>query len=184
MKRAGLNLSKSVVTWLTRAVLGWQLLVMKVEAGSGCEGLVAEAPILAPSTTRRLTWLNWRTCKQFIKHECYHSQLLYNRDMYGWWVSRDGENMKNWGGVVSVDYECTCLNNTCADTNYGCNCDMSDRTWREEGAFLKDKFMLLVKQLRFGDALYYSDKGYHTLGKLKGFGLIKNLHIKRCIVTV
>ena len=49
---------------------------------------------------------------------------------------------------------------------------MSDRTWREEGAFLKDKFMLLVKQLRFGDALYYSDKGYHTLGKLKCFGLI------------
>ncbi|RMX52118.1 hypothetical protein pdam_00015175 [Pocillopora damicornis] len=77
--------------------------------------------------------------------------------MYGWWVSRDGENMKNWGGLVSVDYECTCLNNTCANTNYGCNCDMSDRTWREEGAFLKDKFMLLVKQPRFGDALYYSD---------------------------
>ena len=49
---------------------------------------------------------------------------------------------------------------------------MSDRTWREEGAFLKDKFMLLVKQLRFGDALYYSDKGYHTLGKFKCFGLI------------
>ena len=172
MERAGLNLSKSIVTWLTRVVLEWQLLVMKVKAGSGCEGLVAEAPILAPSTTRRLTWLNWRTCKQFIKHECYHSQLLYNRDMYGWWVSRDGENMKNWGGLVSVDYKCTCLNNTCANTNYGCNCDMSDRTWREEGAFLKDKFMLLVKQPRFGDALYYSDKGYHTLGKLKCFGLI------------
>ena len=30
-------------------------------------------------------------CKQFVKYECYNSVLLYNGDMYGWWVSRDGE---------------------------------------------------------------------------------------------
>ena len=56
-------------------------------------------------------------CEQFIKHECYHSRFLYNGDMYGLWVSRVGENVKYWGGVDSVDYECTCLNNIYAQSN-------------------------------------------------------------------
>ena len=112
-------------------------------------------------------------CEQFIKYECYNSVLLFNGNMYGWWVSRDGEKMKYWGGVDSVDYKCACgLNNTCANINYGCNCDKNDNTWREDSGLLKDKFKLPVKQLRFGDTYYYGDKGYHTLGKLKGFGLI------------
>ena len=112
-------------------------------------------------------------CEQFIKYECYNSQLLSNGNMYGWWVSRDGEKMKYWGGVDSVDYKCACgLNNTCAKINFGCNCDASDYTWREDSGLLKDKSKLPVKQLRFGDTYYYGDKGYHTLGKLKCFGLI------------
>ncbi|PFX20738.1 Contactin-associated protein-like 2 [Stylophora pistillata] len=111
--------------------------------------------------------------EQFIKYECLGSVLLNNGDMYGWWVSRDGEKMTYWGGVDSVDYKCACgLNNSCADTNYGCNCDLEDGTWREDSGFLTNKSKLPVKQLRFGDARYYSDKGYHTLGKLRCFGLI------------
>ena len=70
-------------------------------------------------------------CEQFIKYECYNSQLLSNGNMYGWWVSRDGEKMKYWGGVDSVDYKCACgLNNTCANINFGCNCDKNDDTWQ------------------------------------------------------
>ena len=113
-------------------------------------------------------------CEQFIKYECYDSRLLYNGYMYGWWVSRDGEKMKYWGGVDSVDYKCACgLNNTCANINFGCNCDKNDRKWREDSGFLTDKTKLPVKQLRFGDTGYSdSDQGYHTLGKLKCFGLI------------
>ena len=45
-------------------------------------------------------------CEQFIMYECYHSRLF--RDGYGWWVSRDGEEMKYWGGVDSFDYKCAC----------------------------------------------------------------------------
>ena len=112
-------------------------------------------------------------CEQFIKYECYNSVLFFNGNMYGWWVSRDGEKMKYWGGVDSVDYKCACgLNNTCANINFGCNCDKSNNRWREDSGLLKDKFKLPVKQLRFGDTYYYGDKGYHTPGKLKGFGLI------------
>ena len=47
-------------------------------------------------------------CEQFIKYECFNLQLLSNGNMYGWWVSRDGEKMKYWGGVDSVDYKCAC----------------------------------------------------------------------------
>ena len=99
--------------------------------------------------------------------------LFFNGNMYGWWVSRDGEKMKYWGGVDSDDYKCACgLNNICANINFGCNCDKSNNTWRQDSGLLKDKFKLPVKQRRFGDIYYYGDKGYHTLGKLKGFGLI------------
>ncbi|PFX13919.1 contactin-associated protein-like 2 [Stylophora pistillata] len=93
-------------------------------------------------------------CEQFIMYECYHSRLLYNnRPMFGWWVSRDGEKMKYWGGVDSVPYKCACgLNNSCANPGYGCNCDKNDNVKREDSGFLTDKSKLPVTQLRFGDA--------------------------------
>ena len=111
-------------------------------------------------------------CEQFIMYECYHSRLF--RDGYGWWVSRDGEEMKYWGGVGSIDYKCACgLNHTCANPQYGCNCDKLDQQWREDSGLLTNKSRLPVKQLRFGDTgSTESDQGYHTLGKLKCLGLI------------
>ncbi|XP_022794344.1 neurexin-4-like [Stylophora pistillata] len=114
-------------------------------------------------------------CEQFIKYDCYYSRLLRKDKMYGWWVSRDGEKMKYWGGVDSaMDNKCACdLNKTCADPKYGCNCDKLDRTWREDSGLLTNKYKLPVKQLRFGDTGNTNDDmGYHTLGKLKCFGLI------------
>ena len=113
-------------------------------------------------------------CEQFIKYKCKFFALLNNGNMYGWWVSRDGEKMKYWGGVDSVDYKCACgLNNTCANINFGCNCDANDNTWREDSGLLKDKSKLPVKQLRFEVHFFHLSIGYHTLGKLKCFGLIK-----------
>ena len=91
-------------------------------------------------------------CEQFIEYECYHSRLLLNGNMFGWWVSRDDEKMEYWGGVNSVPFKCACgLNNTCADTNYGCNCDKNDKNWREDSGLLTDKSKLPVIQMRFGD---------------------------------
>ena len=37
-------------------------------------------------------------CEQFIKYDCYHSVIFENGLMFGWWVSRDGNNMTYWGG--------------------------------------------------------------------------------------
>ena len=102
-------------------------------------------------------------CEQFIMYECYHSRLF--RDGYGWWVSRDGEEMKYWGGVGSIDYKCACgLNHTCANPQYGCNCDKLDQQWREDSGLPTNKSRLPVKQLRFGETGYTdSDQGYHNL---------------------
>ncbi|KAL9951849.1 hypothetical protein ACROYT_G044585 [Oculina patagonica] len=110
-------------------------------------------------------------CEQFIKYECHGSRLF--RNMYGWWVSRDGDKMTYWGGSnFSFPYKCACgVTGTCANTAYGCNCDANDGTWREDSGLLTDKSHLPVKQLRFGDAWNSVQHGYHTLGKLKCYGV-------------
>ena len=59
-------------------------------------------------------------CEQFIKYECHLSVLLYNNSPYGWWVSRDSQKMRYWGGA-SVEGKCACgMTNSCADSRYGC----------------------------------------------------------------
>ena len=110
-------------------------------------------------------------CEQFIKYECLDSILLYNNNLYGWWVSRDSTKMRYWGGA-SVSGKCACgMTNSCADSRYGCNCDKNDRVWREDSGLLTEKTGLPVKQLRFGDT-GYGNEGYHTLGKLKCYGVV------------
>ena len=110
-------------------------------------------------------------CEQFIKYECYGSRLLNNNNPYGWWVSRDSKKMMYWGGA-SVSGKCACgMTYSCANPYYGCNCDKDDYVWREDSGLLTNKTRLPVKQLRFGDTVGPS-KGYHTLGKLKCYGIV------------
>ena len=111
-------------------------------------------------------------CEQFIKYECYDSVLrLSSSSPYGWWVSRDSTKMTYWGGA-SFSGKCACgMTNSCAHSSYGCNCDKNDRVWREDSGLLTDKTRLPVKQLRFGDT-GGGDQGYHTLGKLKCYGIV------------
>ena len=112
-------------------------------------------------------------CEQFIKYECHNSMLLYNGDLFGWWVSRDSQKMRYWGGASAND-KCACgMTNSCANPSYGCNCDKNDHVWREDSGLLTDKTKLPVKQLRFGDiGDSSSEYGYHTLGKFKCYGIV------------
>ena len=108
-------------------------------------------------------------CEQFIKYECYNSMLIGGRD--GWWVSRDSTKMTYWGGASPSSGKCACgMTNSCAVSSRACNCDTNDSAWREDSGLLTDKTHLPVKQLRFGDA-YDIEEGYHTLGKLKCYGM-------------
>ena len=112
-------------------------------------------------------------CEQFIKYECYGSLLLFIDDTNGWWVSRDNVTMTYWGGATPADFhKCACgVDNTCADSSRGCNCDKNDYNWREDSGLLTEKSDLPVVQLRFGDTgTPTKEEGYHTLGKLKCYG--------------
>ena len=64
------------------------------------------------------------------------------------------------------------MTNSCADSRYGCNCDKNDYVWREDSGLLTDKTRLPVKQLRFGDTSGKQEKGYHSFGKLKCYGIV------------
>ncbi|XP_015766827.1 PREDICTED: contactin-associated protein-like 2 [Acropora digitifera] len=112
-------------------------------------------------------------CEQFIKYECRKTALFrYNS---GWWVSRTGAKMTYWGGATPADRnKCACgvtSPNSCASTAYGCNCDKNDGTFREDSGLLKRKSHLPVIQLRFGDTGHSGEEGFHTLGKLKCYGM-------------
>ena len=108
-------------------------------------------------------------CEQFIKYECWDSRLL--KDGMAWWVSRDSSKMTYWGGASPGSGKCACgMTNSCAAPSYGCNCDKNDHVWREDSGLLTDKTHLPVKQLRFGDTSS-NNQGYHTLGKLKCYGV-------------
>ena len=109
-------------------------------------------------------------CEQFIKYECYDAKIF--RDGQAWWVSRDSIKLTYWGGASPGSGKCACgMTNSCADSSYGCNCDKNDVAWREDSGLLTDKTHLPVKQLRFGDTGDSGEQGYHTLGKLKCYGI-------------
>ena len=108
-------------------------------------------------------------CEQFIKYECYDSVIFAWES--AWWVSRDSAKIKYWGGASPGSSKCACgMTNSCADSNKVCNCDKNDNVWREDSGLLTDKTKLPVKQLRFGD-VNSGEEGYHTLGKLRCFGI-------------
>ena len=63
------------------------------------------------------------------------------------------------------------MTNSCADPRYGCNCDKDDNVWREDSGLLTDKTSLPVTKMRIGDLGGSNEEGYHTLGKLKCYGV-------------
>ena len=103
------------------------------------------------------------SCRQFIRYECKGAVLSLGS--VSWWVSRDGQRMRYWGGAAQG---CACgITNSCARSHDSCNCDKNDFVWREDSGFLTIKSDLPVTQLRFGDAGEANEEGYHTLGKLE-----------------
>ena len=120
-------------------------------------------------------------CEQFIKYECYGSGIWFDDTPYlnkAWWVSRDSTKMTYWGGASPQSNKCACgMTKSCADYSESCNCDKNDAIWREDSGLLTDKTQLPVKQLRFGDTgangpnNVTDEKGYHTLGKFKCYGI-------------
>ena len=98
--------------------------------------------------------------------------MQFREGGYAWLVSRDSTKMTYWGGASPGSGKCACgMNNSCADSSCGCNCDANDNVWREDSGLLADKTKLPVKQLRSGDTVHENETRYHTLEKFKSYGI-------------
>ncbi|XP_022777888.1 contactin-associated protein 1-like [Stylophora pistillata] len=113
-----------------------------------------------------------QNCEQFIKFEC-NNDIAFIEDNFAWWVSRGGTQMNYWGGATGHDKMCACgVTNSCSKGKK-CNCHNigSSSGWREDSGLLTDKSVLPVTQIRLGDLDDSNEEGYHTLGKLKCYGV-------------
>ncbi|XP_048578937.1 fibropellin-1 isoform X2 [Nematostella vectensis] len=109
-------------------------------------------------------------CEQYIQWDCYETMFIAHG--YAWWVSRNNAKMTYWGGATPGSNKCACgMTSSCASPSNGCNCDSNDMTWRSDGGLLTDKTALPVREMRFGDFDSSYEEGYHTLGKLKCYGI-------------
>ena len=111
-----------------------------------------------------------QNCEQFIKFEC-NNGVAFVPESAAWWVSRDGNKMNYWGGAGGAPNTCACgVTNSCLN-GQKCNCYNGGSGWREDSGLLTDKSALPVSQIRLADLDHSSEEGYHTLGKLKCYGL-------------
>ena len=111
-----------------------------------------------------------QNCEQFIKFEC-NNGVAFVPESAAWWVSRDGRKMNYWGGSGGSANMCACgVTNSCS-SGQKCNCYNGGSSWREDSGLLTDKSALPVTQIRLADLDDASEQGYHTLGKLKCYGL-------------
>ncbi|XP_072037187.1 uncharacterized protein [Amphiura filiformis] len=117
-------------------------------------------------------------CQQFIRWDC-HNAPIWNNGGTGsqltHWMSRDGEQMLNWGGVNTGVEGCLCATTDSCDgnQNYKCNCDADDDVWRYDEGLIIDSNKLPVTELRFGGINHYLAMGFYTLGPLECFGKSK-----------
>ena len=111
-----------------------------------------------------------KSCKQFIKYECWHSLLHSGGTDFAYWLNRAHQKMSHWGGARPGQTQtCACYNTSprsCADQRYKCNCDINDSAWRVDEGYLTDKENLPIAEVRFGDAGTTGDVGYYTVGPL------------------
>ena len=112
-----------------------------------------------------------QNCEQFIKFEC-NNDIPFVGQGYAWWMNRDGIRMNYWGGATGHDGMCACgVTNSCSNGNPKCNCHNGGIGWSSDSGLLKDKSTLPVTQIRLGDLNTLREEGYHTLGKLKCYGI-------------
>ena len=112
-----------------------------------------------------------QNCEQFIKFEC-NNHVAFVQESVAWWVSRDGRKMNYWGGAGGSANMCACgVTNSCSNGKKFCNCNNGNWGWKEDSGLLTDKSALPVSQIRLADLDDPDEEGYHTLGKLKCYGL-------------
>lgn len=112
-----------------------------------------------------------RGCRQYLKARCQGVVLSWEGVPWGFWVSRNGQNMTYWAGGNTNSY-CSCGQTlSCVDDEKLCNCNSNDEDAIvvDEG-FLMDSLQLPVIALSFGDSGSADEIAWHTLGSLECWG--------------
>ena len=74
-------------------------------------------------------------CRQFVSFSCFEAKLLQSPvGPVGWLGGGRSELVTDhWPGASAGSGMCVCgMNRTCADSRVSCNCDIGDKTWRED----------------------------------------------------
>ncbi|XP_040289086.1 uncharacterized protein LOC121001914 [Bufo bufo] len=137
----------------------------------GCYSRVITYKAASLDQLRTLTSIS-ENCEQFVKLDCRHVRFLDGQ--WGWWVSRDGEQIISWGGANTNGGRCSCgEKGECANGITSCNCDANDDMWRMDEGAITDKSSLPIQEFRFGGT---SDvpmaMAFHRIGKLRCWGTI------------
>ena len=140
-------------------------------SGPGCYSKDVRYTGVSTAQLAALTLVS-QNCEQFIKFEC-NNDVAFIQENYAWWVSRDGIQIHYWGGATGSDKMCACGVTSSCSNSQKCNCynGHNDSGWKEDSGLLTDKSVLPVTQIRLGDLDQSREEGYHTLGKLKCYGV-------------
>ena len=73
-------------------------------------------------------------CRQFVSYRCFEAKLTHTSAFTVHWGGGDMKAVTDhWPGAPAGSNKCACgVNGTCADARLPCNCDIGDKTWRED----------------------------------------------------
>lgn len=79
-------------------------------------------------------------CRQFISYRCFESKLMLSPTSSVVWMGGSNLVTDHWPGAPAGSQKCACgVNGACADPRLPCNCDIGDKTWREDRGRLHDR---------------------------------------------
>ena len=73
-------------------------------------------------------------CRQFVSFRCFETKLMLSPESPVLWGGAGAKTVTDhWPGAPAGSNKCACgVNGTCADPRLPCNCDIGDKTWRED----------------------------------------------------
>ena len=109
------------------------------------------------------------SCEQSLRYDCKQSRLHGPSSDYGWWVSWSGVKVDHWSGDGLEAGQCECgVSGSCVRSEQQCNCDSGQEEWTHDTGVIRDRSLLPVSQLHFGDTgtPFDNKEGRFTLGPL------------------
>lgn len=85
-------------------------------------------------------------CRQFVSFRCFGSKLMLSPMSVNWMGGGPKTVTDHWPGAPAGSGKCACgVNGTCADPRLPCNCDLGDKTWREDKGMSHDRKTLSTR---------------------------------------